>query len=164
MLSDVFFPRVNGVSTSIQTYRSDLQALGHQVTLVAPRYPSLDAAGAVPAGVAAAGDPVDTVRIGSRGVPRDPLEHFMLRGRSQQRERRGSALQATRIELTAPERCKIEKNGLHVLRSKHQTHHAFGNASRLRRALDFCGVLLGDLQHVGRHLLDGLQSEAATNL
>ena len=30
MLSDVAFPRVNGVSTSIQTFRRDLQALGHR--------------------------------------------------------------------------------------------------------------------------------------
>jgi len=28
-LSDVFFPRVNGVSTSIQTYAGDIQSLGH---------------------------------------------------------------------------------------------------------------------------------------
>ena len=68
MLSDVFFPRVNGVSTSIQTYRSDLQALGHQVTLVAPQYP---------AATVTATDPIDTVRIESRGVPRDPEDRLL---------------------------------------------------------------------------------------
>lgn len=33
MISDVYFPRVNGVSTSIQTFRRQLERLGHQVTL-----------------------------------------------------------------------------------------------------------------------------------
>jgi glycosyltransferase involved in cell wall biosynthesis len=74
MLSDVFFPRVNGVSTSIQTYRSDLQALGHQVTLVAPLYPS------AAAGSATANDPIDTVRVESRGVPRDPEDRLLKWG------------------------------------------------------------------------------------
>lgn len=39
MVSDVFFPRVNGVSTSIQTFRSDLAAHGCETWLVAPEYP-----------------------------------------------------------------------------------------------------------------------------
>lgn len=38
MISDVYFPRVNGVSTSIQTFRRDLAALGCEIWLVAPRY------------------------------------------------------------------------------------------------------------------------------
>ena len=37
-ISDVFFPRVNGVSTSINTFATELKALGHQVTLIAPSY------------------------------------------------------------------------------------------------------------------------------
>ena len=73
MLSDVFFPRVNGVSTSIQTFRSDLQALGHKVTLVAPEY--LSATGS-PLG----DDPLDTVRLPSRGVPRDPEDRLLKWG------------------------------------------------------------------------------------
>lgn len=40
MISDVYFPRVNGVSTSIQTFRHELQALGHNCTLIAPDYPA----------------------------------------------------------------------------------------------------------------------------
>jgi 1,2-diacylglycerol 3-alpha-glucosyltransferase len=39
MVSDVYFPRVNGVSTSIQTFRRDLAALGCESWLVAPEYP-----------------------------------------------------------------------------------------------------------------------------
>ena len=67
MVSDVFFPRVNGVSTSIQTYRSDLQALGHRCVLVAPEYP----------GAAPDADP-DIVRIPSRGVPLDPEDRLFV--------------------------------------------------------------------------------------
>ena len=39
MVSDVYFPRVNGVSTSIQTFRRDLAALGCETWLIAPDYP-----------------------------------------------------------------------------------------------------------------------------
>jgi glycosyltransferase involved in cell wall biosynthesis len=39
MISDVYFPRVNGVSTSIQTFRRDLAAQGCETWLVAPEYP-----------------------------------------------------------------------------------------------------------------------------
>ena len=38
LISDVYFPRVNGVSTSIKTFATQLQALGHQVHLIAPEY------------------------------------------------------------------------------------------------------------------------------
>lgn len=38
MVSDVFFPRINGVSTAIQTYRESLRAHGVDVVLVAPAY------------------------------------------------------------------------------------------------------------------------------
>ncbi len=68
MVSDVAFPRVNGVSTSIQTFRSDLQALGHHCTLIAPAYP-----------LASPGDDSDVIRVPSRGVPRDPEDRFMSR-------------------------------------------------------------------------------------
>ncbi len=39
MISDVYFPRVNGVSTSIETTRHALEKLGHEVTLIVPDYP-----------------------------------------------------------------------------------------------------------------------------
>ena len=38
MVSDVYFPRVNGVSTSIETFRRTLAAQGIEVRLVVPRY------------------------------------------------------------------------------------------------------------------------------
>lgn len=40
MISDVYFPRVNGVSTSIQTFRRELTTLGCASTLLAPDYPA----------------------------------------------------------------------------------------------------------------------------
>lgn len=38
MLSDVYFPRVNGVSSSIRTFARGLEQRGHEVTIVAPAY------------------------------------------------------------------------------------------------------------------------------
>ena len=38
LISDVYFPRVNGVSTSIRTFTEQLQLLGHMVHLIAPDY------------------------------------------------------------------------------------------------------------------------------
>ena len=64
-VSDVYFPRVNGVSTSIETFRRDLQALGHEVVLTAPAY----------AGVSSAETGIDRVR--SRAVPKDPEDRIM---------------------------------------------------------------------------------------
>jgi glycosyltransferase involved in cell wall biosynthesis len=38
MISDVYFPRINGVSTSIATFREALETLGHETCLIAPDY------------------------------------------------------------------------------------------------------------------------------
>ncbi len=67
MVSDVYFPRVNGVSTSIRTFRADLARAGWNSVLVAPRYPG--------AGGAAEGD--DLVRVPSRYLPFDPEDRLM---------------------------------------------------------------------------------------
>ncbi|HEY7986817.1 MAG TPA: glycosyltransferase [Methylophilaceae bacterium] len=64
-LSDVYFPRINGVSTSIQTFRRELRALGHSVHLVAPDY------------YAPSGDESDILRISSRFLPMDPEDRLM---------------------------------------------------------------------------------------
>ncbi|MCM2288652.1 MAG: glycosyltransferase [Sulfuritalea sp.] len=68
MISDVYFPRINGVSTSIQTFRNTLEHLGVRVTIVAPDYPGTDCA-------ADAND--DIVRLPSRAVPLDPEDRLM---------------------------------------------------------------------------------------
>ncbi|HXC08360.1 MAG TPA: glycosyltransferase [Steroidobacteraceae bacterium] len=70
-ISDVFFPRVNGVSTSIETFRRDLTALGHEVLLVAPAYSHA-------AAVDAPADP-SIRRVPARAVPRDPEDRIMSR-------------------------------------------------------------------------------------
>jgi glycosyltransferase involved in cell wall biosynthesis len=67
-ISDVYFPRVNGVSTSIETFRRDLITLGHEVVLVAPAYPH--------------GEPQQSedpaiCRVAARAVPRDPEDRIM---------------------------------------------------------------------------------------
>jgi 1,2-diacylglycerol 3-alpha-glucosyltransferase len=70
MLSDVYFPRVNGVSSSIRTFRVDLTALGVHTELVAPAYGTHgeDEGGVwrVPA-AAVPGDPEDR-RMGWRAL------------------------------------------------------------------------------------------------
>ena len=69
MVSDVSFPRVNGVSTSIATFRQSLAEQGHQTTLIAPAYPA-----------ASRGEP-DVIRIPALTVPRDPEDRMMSRRR-----------------------------------------------------------------------------------
>ena len=68
MLSDVYFPRINGVSTSIMTFRSTLAELGIRVTVVAPDYPGTDNEADAAAG---------TLRLPSRAVPLDPEDRLM---------------------------------------------------------------------------------------
>lgn len=72
MISDVFFPRINGVSTSIHSFRHHLAALGHRVTLLCPAYPA-DQPGGAPDD---RGD-TDILRIPSRRVPIDPEDRLM---------------------------------------------------------------------------------------
>ncbi|MEZ5498200.1 MAG: glycosyltransferase [Steroidobacteraceae bacterium] len=78
-ISDVYAPRVNGVSTSIATFRHDLVNDGHHCTLVVPDYPAAGEAGdssilRVP-GRLVPGDPEDRLMKwrALRGVLRDPL-------------------------------------------------------------------------------------------
>lgn len=68
MISDVYFPRINGVSTSIQTFYKELTGLGHEVTLVAPAYGTDD------------GTHDWIYRIPSRSLPLDPEDRLMKRG------------------------------------------------------------------------------------
>jgi glycosyltransferase involved in cell wall biosynthesis len=70
MITDVYFPRINGVSTSIGTFIRELMRLGHHVTLIAPMYGDDD-------------DKEDMdfeiLRIPSRKVPFDPEDRLMKR-------------------------------------------------------------------------------------
>lgn len=58
MVSDVYFPRVNGVSTSIETFRRTLDSHGIEVRLVVPRYGD-------------EGDEPGIVRVAGRPIPGD---------------------------------------------------------------------------------------------
>jgi len=69
-VSDVYFPRVNGVSTSIRTFRQDLATHGVETQLVAPRYETAPAAAEEPG----------VLRVPSAGVPRDPEDRRMRWG------------------------------------------------------------------------------------
>lgn len=71
MVSDVYFPRINGVSTSIQTFRNEFVRQGVEVTLIAPDYPGQQQSGWADAG--------ELIRIPSRGVPLDPEDRMMKR-------------------------------------------------------------------------------------
>jgi len=72
-VSDVYFPRVNGVSTSIETFRRDLTELGHEVTLVAPDYAG--------AGADQSADSSPSIaRVAARKVPLDPEDRIMSWG------------------------------------------------------------------------------------
>lgn len=64
MLTDVYFPRINGVSTSIETFRGDLASENVQVRLVAPEYPDDQPAR-------------DIWRVPSRRLPFDPEDRLM---------------------------------------------------------------------------------------
>lgn len=72
MISDVYFPRVNGVSTSIRSFRRELIAQGHQVTLIAPAYPNS-------ASFDAEHPDANLIRIPSLPIPRDPEDRLMRR-------------------------------------------------------------------------------------
>lgn len=65
MISDVYFPRINGASTSIESFRHALAAQDIEVQLVAPAYP------------APHGDDAGITRVSARQVPFDPEDRLM---------------------------------------------------------------------------------------
>ena len=72
-ISDVYFPRINGVSTSIETFRRNLRAQGHTVHLIAPDYLTPSA------------DETDIMRVPARYLPFDPEDRLMSYGWVMQR-------------------------------------------------------------------------------
>lgn len=82
MISDVYFPRINGVSTSIETFRTCLGMLGVNTTLVAPEYPPLQAG--TPERRARKADVPPLHAIPSRRIPFDPEDRLMSVARSRQ--------------------------------------------------------------------------------
>jgi 1,2-diacylglycerol 3-alpha-glucosyltransferase len=89
MISDVYFPRVNGVSTSIRTFREDLASAGCETDLIAPAYPD-----------PWQDDPA-TIRVPSRFLPCDP-EDRMMRFRVAARSVRGGAGEYDLVHVHTP--------------------------------------------------------------
>ncbi len=67
MVSDVYFPRVNGVSTSMETFRRCLAEQGVEVRLVVPSYGD-------------EGDEPGVVRVPGRRLPQDPEDRLVAWG------------------------------------------------------------------------------------
>ncbi|MGH6636315.1 MAG: glycosyltransferase [Gammaproteobacteria bacterium] len=65
MISDVYYPRVNGVSSSIETFCDLFRRYGHSVTLIAPHYGLDDR------------PETDVIRIPAKPVPFDPEDRLM---------------------------------------------------------------------------------------
>ncbi|MQY52314.1 glycosyltransferase family 4 protein [Rhodocyclus tenuis] len=95
MVSDVYFPRINGVSTAIQTCREALRAEDIDVQLVAPDYGSAD----TPGNADHNGDWVQ--RVPSRVVPRDP-EDRLLAWRALRRAVDAAAVGCDLIHIQTP--------------------------------------------------------------
>ena len=88
MVSDVYFPRINGVSTSIETFRGALAARGTETRLVAPDYGD----GSVAPGV---------VRVPARQVPGD-AEDRLVHYRKMCRATRTAAADCDVIHIQTP--------------------------------------------------------------
>jgi glycosyltransferase involved in cell wall biosynthesis len=72
-ISDVYFPRINGVSTSIRTFVKQMQSLGHEVHLIAPDY------------AASTEDESWIKRIPARSIYFDPEDKLMKWGAAMQK-------------------------------------------------------------------------------
>ena len=82
MLTDVYFPRVNGVSSSIRTFAREAVRRGHSVTIVAPQYEQSQGE-----------DPFEIIRLASRVIFFDPEDRLI----------RMAALRSIAPELAARE-------------------------------------------------------------
>jgi 1,2-diacylglycerol 3-alpha-glucosyltransferase len=103
MVSDVYFPRINGVSTSIETFRGALVAQGVESRLVAPRYGNEAAA-------------PDIIRVPARRVLGDPEDRLAHYGKLR------------RAVLTAAADCDV----IHI-QTPFAAHYAGLHAARLLR-------------------------------
>ena len=101
MISDVFFPRVNGVSTSIATFRRALSAFDVEVRLLVPRY-GLEA------------DAPGIVRIPGRRLPFDP-EDRLVRLRAMNDAARREAAECDLVHIQTP--FAAHRSGLHAARA-----------------------------------------------
>ena len=126
--SDVYFPRINGVSTSIHTFRQTLAEQDVRVTLVAPDY--LDGAdtleptsgtstleptsGTSTPETAAGTGGGEVIRIAARRVPLDPEDRLMRRDALQQLPKRLQNLDIDLVHVQTP--FAAHYSGLHLAR------------------------------------------------
>ena len=88
MVSDVYFPRINGVSTSMETFRRALARQDVEVRLAVPRY-------------ADEADEPGVVRVPGRRLPNDP-EDRLLSWRGMHRAVRAAAAGCDLIHIQTP--------------------------------------------------------------
>ncbi len=88
MVSDVYYPRINGVSTSIENFRRKLTALNIEVLLIAPRYEDEENERGI-------------TRITARKVPRSP-EDRILNWKELKREVFNAARHCDLIHIQTP--------------------------------------------------------------
>lgn len=88
MVSDVYFPRINGVSTSMETFRRALARQDVEVRLAVPRY-------------ADEADEPGVVRVAGRRLPNDP-EDRLLSWRGMHRAVRAAAAGCDLIHIQTP--------------------------------------------------------------
>lgn len=92
MISDVYFPRINGVSTSIETFRNDLSAQQVSTTLVAPAYPQ----------AVEGSDSHPIHRVDARQLPFDPEDRLMHWGKLRHAAERLAADHTDVIHVQTP--------------------------------------------------------------
>ncbi|MDI6749588.1 MAG: glycosyltransferase [Rhodocyclaceae bacterium] len=86
MVSDVFFPRINGVSTSIESFRQALAAEGITISLIAPAYPNPHP------------DDEHIYRVPAHRVPFDPEDRLMHPWRLRQTLNRAPAVDLVHVQ------------------------------------------------------------------
>jgi glycosyltransferase involved in cell wall biosynthesis len=112
MISDAYFPRVNGVSTSIQTFSRELTDKGHEVTLIAPDYrpsPGSRDQRAVSPGNDAPDEQrnlesegFEIIRIPSRYLPIDPEDRILRPSRIRRHRERFARVGFDLVHIQTP--------------------------------------------------------------
>ncbi|MCK9989395.1 MAG: 1,2-diacylglycerol 3-alpha-glucosyltransferase [Rugosibacter sp.] len=111
MLSDVYFPRINGVSTSIHTFRHALHQHGVRLTIAAPEYPGHQDIPppkeesenhTISSHPAASHTSHEVMRIASRQVPLDPEDRLMTRAGVKDFSRRIASADFSLVHVQTP--------------------------------------------------------------